>query len=155
MRTSFLVLSLMLAAGVSGAYAQQETTPNRNLAVGKKFVSSDPNTRDWEGGLTDGSWLPARGTTFATNDGDTFPKTVTLDLETVQTLGYVAVGVPSFGSTKTVSVSLSTDGATFSEVGRTTFPEAEEKKQVLDFKPASARYVRLTYLDYYEKKHNY
>jgi hypothetical protein len=74
MKTSFLKLGLLAVAGCTSACAQQADTPNPNLAGGKKFVSSDPNTRNWDRGLTDGSWVPAKGNTYATNDTDLFPK---------------------------------------------------------------------------------
>jgi beta-glucosidase len=159
MKISFLAFGLlathMATSSFSRAQAQQAPTANTNLARGKKFVSSDPNTKKWGTGLTDGSWVPARGSTFATGDTDTFPKSVTVDLEEAKTLGYVAVGAPAFGSTKTVSVSLSADGTNFTEVGRTAFAEAQEQKHIFKFAPVSARYVKLTYLDHHAKRHGY
>ncbi|RYG71699.1 hypothetical protein EON80_04915, partial [bacterium] len=152
MKNQLMALGGLLVA-CSNVNAQQTATPN--LAGGKKYVSSDPNLSNWDRGLTDGSWVPGKGTTFATGSIDTFPKTVTVDLEKAQKLGYVAVGVPAFGSTKTVSVSLSTDDIAFKEVGRNVFTQGEEQKHIFQFPEAEARYVRLTYLDHYPEKKDY
>lgn len=151
MKISYLALGLLLISGCSNVQAQ----PNPNLAQGKKFVSSDPNARKWGEGLTDGSWVAGRGTTYATGNSKTFPKTVTVDLEEAKTLGNIALGVPPFGSTKTVSVSISVDGTDFTEVGRTTFAAAQEKQHLFNFQPVSARFLRVTYLDYYPETHGY
>jgi len=126
-----------------------------NLALNKKWQSSSPNTSNWDPGLTDGSWKAERGKTHATGADKKFPKTVTVDLESPQTLSYVLIGVPPFGSTCTVAVSLSEDGQTFKEVGRYTFRQKQEEKRLFPFDPTSARYVRLTYLDNYPEKVGY
>ncbi len=147
--------ALVLLALVPGANAQQTAAPSPNLAAGKTFVSSDRNYPRWNRGLTDNSWVAECGTTFATGAAASFPKTVTVDLEAPQTLGYVALGVPRFGSTKTIGISLSLDGITFDEVSKVTFREAREEKEIVNFQPVNARYVRLTYLDQYQAKHLY
>ncbi|MFA6287675.1 MAG: GDSL-type esterase/lipase family protein [Opitutaceae bacterium] len=123
-----------------------------NLALNKTYVCSDPNVSQWDAGLTDGSWKAGRGTTFATGMQDTFPKTVTIDLTNPTSIAQVVAGVPAFGSTKTVAVSIGTDGQTFTEVGRYVFSLGKEEKHAFPFTPTEARYVRLTYLDHHDEK---
>ncbi|MDR0903001.1 MAG: SGNH/GDSL hydrolase family protein, partial [Opitutaceae bacterium] len=89
-----------------------------NLALNKKWKSSAPNTQGWDKGLTDGVWVGRQPNVYGTDNKDPFPKTVTVDLETAATLGHIAIGVPDYGSTRTVAVSISKDGENFSEVGR-------------------------------------
>lgn len=124
-----------------------------NLALQKPYTTSAPNQYGYGiGALTDGSW-EANGThTFATDDADTFPKTVTVDLGTPTLLGAVRVGVPPFGSTKTIRVSLSTDGQKFIDVGAYVFSLRREERHLYKFAPTSARFVRLTFPDHYDEE---
>jgi Lysophospholipase L1 and related esterases len=126
-----------------------------NLALDKPWTTSAPNTYGWNRGLTDGSWESRHGATFATNDAATFPKTVTVDLGATMEIGRIVTGVPSFGSTKTVAVSISADGETFRQVGRYVFSLNKAEKRLFNFAPTSARYVRLTYLDHHAERANY
>ncbi|MFA6961892.1 MAG: GDSL-type esterase/lipase family protein [Opitutaceae bacterium] len=126
-----------------------------NLALGKKWQSSAPNTYGWDSGLTDGSWAGANKTTYATNDSSAFPKTVTVDLEAASKIGRIVVGVPGFGSTKTIEVSVSADGAQFTTVGRYGFSLKKEEKHLFAFEMVTARYVRLTYLDHHDEQAGY
>jgi lysophospholipase L1-like esterase len=127
-----------------------------NLAEGCKYVCSDPNTHNWGiGGLTDGSWEADAGHCFATNEADAFPKTATIDLEKAAMVGSVIVGTPQFGSTKTITVSVSADGKTFTEVGTHTFELKKAERFTFKFEPVNARYVRLTYLDHYPDNNGY
>lgn len=158
-------LALALAATTHIAHAQDTAAPAAapaaaappvNLALNKKYVSSDPNLSGWGTGLTDGSWRSERGSTYATGSTSTFPKGVTIDLEAPASIGYVALGVPSFGSTKTVQVWLSKDGQNFIQWGSHLFAQKKEEKFLLAIAPAvSARYVRLTYADRYAEMVNY
>ncbi|MCW3060667.1 MAG: hydrolase [Capsulimonas sp.] len=126
-----------------------------NLAVGKSYTASDPNVYNYGiGALTDGSWVPD-GHTFATGDNAAFPKTVTVDLGSAQKIGTVIIGVPPFGSTKTVRVSVSADGQKFTGVGKATFSLHKEEKHRFSFPGTSARYVRLTYVDHYSEEAGY
>lgn len=122
-----------------------------NFALNKTYVCSDPNVSQWDLGLTDGSWKAGKGTTFATGIQDTFPKTVTIDLTKPAVIAQVVAGVPAFGSTKTVAVSIGTDGQAFTEVGRYAFSLGKEEKHAFPFAPTEARYVRLTYLDHHNE----
>jgi lysophospholipase L1-like esterase len=125
-----------------------------NLALRKTYTSSDPNVYNYgAGALTDGSY--ASDHTFATGDVDQFPKTATIDLGAVSPIAQVRVGVPAFGSTKTVKVSLSADGQNFTEVGIYRFPLATERRHLFTFKPIAARYLRLTYPDHYDENMGY
>ena len=127
-----------------------------NLAEGKHYACSDENKYNWGlAGLTDGSWEAVPQHCFATGDSPTLPKTVTIDLEKAVKIGTVTFGVPHFGSTKTVSVSISADGQAFTEVGSHQFPPRKEERATVAFPAAEARYVRLTYVDRYEEDIQY
>lgn len=127
-----------------------------NLALKKKYETSDPNTHNWGiGGLTDGSWEAGSRTCFATNESPTFPKTATIDLEQPAPVSTVVLGVPPFGSTKTIEVSLSADGTSFTRVGRHEFPQRKEARHTFSFAPQTARYVRLTYPDNHREQVDY
>ncbi|MDQ3812605.1 MAG: GDSL-type esterase/lipase family protein [Armatimonadota bacterium] len=161
MKTLLLSLALLAASPLSLSFA--EPTPPQsapaaapvNLALNKKYVSSDPNKSNWNPGLTDGFWQATRGHTYATGNSSTFPKTVTIDLEAPASIGYVALGVPPFGSTKTITVSLSADDKEFTEVGSYVFSLKKEEKHLFTLAPVTARYVRLTYPDHYEENAGY
>lgn len=126
-----------------------------DLALNKPYTSNATNTYGWADGLTDGSWETVAGHTFATDDSDNFPKTATIDLGQSETLDAVRIGVPGFGSTKTVGISLSTDGQKFTEAGKYVFSLNFEEKHLFRFAPTSARYIRLTYLDHYDESVGY
>ena len=133
----------------SGPYAA------KNLALGKAYTSSDPNAHNYGiGALTDGSWN-TDGQAFATNDGPTFPKTATIDLGKTAMIGQVLLGVPSYGSTETITVAVSTDGKAFKDVGSTVFSQNKSERHLFNFAPVDARYVRLTYPDHYDKEAGY
>lgn len=157
MKPSALVLIALVVTPLSSALAQQTPAPAApvNLALNKKYVSSDPNAGNWGEGLTDGSWDTQRTKTFATGNTSTFPKTVTVDLETPLSIGYIGIGVPPFGSTKTVAVEVSADNAAFTELGRYVFSQKKEEKHLFTFDAVTARYVRLKYLDTYPEQVNF
>jgi len=120
-----------------------------NLALGMPVVASDKNIWGWDTGLVDGSWDAGAPTTWASGVTDSFPKTATIDLMKPATISLIAFGVPPFGSTKTISASVSLDGNTFTDVGSYVFSLRKEEKHVLTFPPVSARFVRLTYPDHF------
>jgi hypothetical protein len=127
-----------------------------NLALNKKWTSSDPNPSPaWDKGLTDGIWTGRSPQVYATGPSGTFPKTVTIDLEKVSTLGHVLIGVPDYGSTKTVAVSISENDRDFTEMGRYDFTLKKAEKRLFNFKPAPARYVRLTYVENHKEQAGY
>lgn len=127
-----------------------------NLALKCKYEASDPNKYNWGiGGLTDGSWAGKSPNCFATGDSATFPKDVTVDLGNTFKISQVDFGVPAFGSTKTVKVSISKDNKTFTDVGSYQFSQNKEEKTTIKFTPAEARYVRLTYADRYDQSVGY
>ncbi|PQV63329.1 Lysophospholipase L1 [Abditibacterium utsteinense] len=127
-----------------------------NLALHKPYSSTDPNVYGYgTGGLTDGSWSGEQPHTFASGELSTFPKATTIDLGAATSVSQVQIGVPAFGSTKTIRVSLSADGENFTEVGSHVFPLAVERRHRFIFKPVSARYVRLSYPDHYEENAGY
>ena len=122
-----------------------------NLAHGCTWESSDKNTYGWDTGLTDGSYEEYPPHCYATSNTEQFPKHVTIDLKQAKAINLVRVGVPNVGSTKTVAVSISTDGKTFREVGRHVFTLAKTERAGISFPDAQARYLRLTYLDHHDK----
>jgi sialate O-acetylesterase len=122
-----------------------------NLAKGCSWESSDKNNYGWDTGLTDGSYEEYPPNCYATSNSDKFPKHVTIDLKQAKPINHVRVGVPNVGSTKTVAISVSTDGKTFREVGRHVFTLAKSERTALSFPEAEARYLRLTYVDHHEK----
>lgn len=126
-----------------------------NLLLNKTWNSSAPNTYGWNSGLTDGSWDEAVKTTFATDDKSTFPKTVTVDLDGQTILNRIAIGVPAFGSTKTVEVAISADGVNFTTVGSYQFSLRHTEKRLFTFAPVMARKVRITYVDHHTETVNY
>lgn len=127
-----------------------------NLALGKPYQSSDPNVYNYgTGGLTDGSWSGEQPHTFASGEKDAFPKTTTIDLGQVSRVSHVLLGVPSFGSTKTVNVSVSSDGQNFTEEGSYVFSSRKEERHVYAFPATPARYIRLTFPDHYAQEFGY
>jgi lysophospholipase L1-like esterase len=137
------------AAPRPGTTVRLTPTPGgENLALGRKYESSDRNGRGWgEGGLTDGSWEADARHCFATGSAEDLPKTVTVDLEKAQRIGFVRLGVPPFGSTRTVRVSVSQRGKDFQDVGSVEFAQGSAQRRTVAFAPVSARWVRLTYTD--------
>ena len=124
-----------------------------NLALGKKYVTDNPNTYGYGiGALTDGSWVADGQHTFASDDKPAFPKSVTIDLEQPSSVGAVVVGVPPFGSTRTITVSLSADGQKYQDVGSHVFTQHNEERHQYRFPPVTARYIRLTYPDHYAEE---
>ncbi|RYX85956.1 hypothetical protein EON83_04155 [bacterium] len=127
-----------------------------NLALHKTYESSDPNVYNYGyGGLTDGSWEKGSTQIFATGDKDTFPKQATIDLGQPTPISHVLLGVPPFGSTKTVKVSISSDNQNFTEVGSYVFTPKKEESHVYAFALTPARYVRVTYPDHYPQEFGY
>ncbi len=127
-----------------------------NVALHCPYVCSDPNTHGWDKpGLTDGVNAYSNLNCFATNDGAAFPKTVTVDLGKPRSIQTVAVSVPPYGSTKTVEISLSADNAAFTPFGKKVFEQKKAERALIDGAKTTARYLRLTYADYYPEKVNY
>jgi sialate O-acetylesterase len=120
-----------------------------NFARGCTWESSDQNNYGWNTGLTDGSWASFAPNCYATSNTDKFPKHVTIDLKQPRTLNLIRVGAPEIGSTKTVAVSISSDGKTFREVGKHVFTLGKAERAAVNFPDAEARYIRLTYLDHH------
>lgn len=132
------------------------TLTGENLALRKTYTVSDPNGYSWGiGGLTDGSWEIGSRNTFATGDKEPLAKDATIDLGEVKTIGAVRLGTPNFGGTKTIAISVSTDGQTFKEVGTHVFAPAQAERYTYLFAPTAARYVRLSYPDRYEDSPGY
>ncbi len=121
-----------------------------NFALGCTWESSDKNTFGWDTGLTDGSWASFAPACFATSNTNRFPKQVTIDLKQPRTLNLIRFGAPEIGSTKTVSVSVSTENTTFREVGQHAFTLGKAERASVPFPDAEARYIRVTYLDHHE-----
>ncbi len=138
-----------MVAATTGVEVRLTRAPGgENLARGKPYVSSDANRFGWgTGGLTDGSWEGSAAHCFATGDDPKLPKSVTVDLGSVRKLASARLGVPSFGSTRTVVLSTSKDGKTYVDVGRHEFPQRKAERWTRSFTPVHARFVRLAYVD--------
>ncbi len=133
-------------------------TSNRvNLALGASYVTTDTNQFNWgaAGQLTDGKWSEDKNSCFATNNTPQFPKMVTVDLKATHPIQLIRFGVPAFGSTKTVSVSVSDDGKDFKTVGQHLFSQEKTEIANIPLKDTTARYIRLTYLDFHSKRVQY
>jgi hypothetical protein len=146
-------------AAPAAAAAQPNSKPDLprilNLALGCPYECDDPVPNNWRFGLTDGLWAMRRAATFSTNNTKKFPKNVTIDLRSSARLAHIQVGVPDFGSTKTIAVSVSYDGRQFTEVGRHDFPLGKAEARLFEFAPVLARQVRLTYLENYAEKNRF
>lgn len=127
----------------------------RNLAGHRPFISSDPNSHGWNSGLTDGNWFGAAGTCFATGETPGFPKNVTVDLGREREIQAVRFGVPGFGATRTVAISVSGNGQDFQEVGRHEFAPKTEARAELSFDKRPVRFVRATFVDHHERQDGY
>jgi sialate O-acetylesterase len=127
----------------------------RNVAFQKPFTSSDPNKGGWNAGLTDGNWEGGAGSCFATGEAPAFPKHVTLDLGRSRDIQAVRLGVPDFGATKTVVISVSPDGKEFQEVGKHEFAGKTRAATELRFEKRPVRFVRATFPDHHEKQDQY
>ena len=124
----------------------------QNFARDCPWVSSDKNIWGWDTGLTDGSWAFRAPHCFASSNTDQFPKHVTIDLKQLRTLNLVRLGTPDIGSTKTVAISISTDGKTFREVGKHVFALGKAEQAAVTFPDSEARHLKLTYLDHHAQE---
>jgi len=130
-----------------------DPTVDRLVSRNKSYSCSDPNIKGWSTGLTDGSWSEHTNNCFATNDDNNFPKSVTIDLKKIQPVTSVKFGLPPFGSTKTINISLSRNGKDFSEIGHHSFPLKQTYRSHLLRCPATpARFVKFTFPDCYQKE---
>jgi len=127
----------------------------RNLAHQRPFTSSDPNKSGWNAGLTDGNWSGAVGSCFATGASSAFPKHVTVDLGRAREVQAARFGVPEFGATRTVVLSLSDDGKQFHEIGRHEFAGKTKAATELRWDKRPARFIRATFPDHHGKLDQY
>lgn len=149
--TKFAIHNLMNKEGLQATsfHTHWPVDPDlgENYARNCTWQSSDKNTYGWDAGLTDGNWGSFAPNCYATSNTDQFPKHVTIDLKQARKINLVVVGAPEIGSTKTIAVSVSTDGQNFREVGKYAFPLAKADRGYMSFPDAEAKYVRVTYLD--------
>ncbi len=136
-----------LPAAAFNTHWPSDPTLGRKVSGGKPILSSHPNSHGWDGGLTDGVWGSSSPGCYATDESETFPKFVTVDLGKAQTIHLINYGTPDIGATKTVAISISEDGKTFSEVGRDEFPAKTAFGATDRFEPTKARFVRATFID--------
>ena len=144
-----------LPAGAFHTHWPDEPGMGRNVARQRPFTSSDPNRSGWNAGLTDGNWFGGAGTCFATGNSEKFPKHVTIDLGRVREVQATRFGVPGFGATKTVVISLSENGKDFQEVGRQEFAGKTETRKEIRFDKRRARFVRATFPDHHGQQDQY
>jgi sialate O-acetylesterase len=130
-----------------------ELPAGENIAFEKPVTTDHPNPFSWkEEHLTDGNWSPVSKFCFATDSSESFPKNVVVDLGTTSRIHAVRLGTPNVGSTKTVAISTSNDGNLYTEVGRVLFKQGFCDIRTVEFNPINARYVKLTFLNQYDKK---
>ena len=158
-RTIYPTLSALLGgmpelppeARPTGPQAEQAVVAagaSANLALHKSYAETSYNTHGYAKGLTDGvKDSDAKNPVYATAADDTYPKLTTIDLGAVVSVGRVLVHNSCDGSTKTVAVSVSTDGTEFAEVGRHQFVKQDGAVFECSFAPRPARYVRLSFVD--------
>ena len=144
-----------LPAAAFNTHWPSDPTLGHKVSGGKPHLSSNPNTHGWTGGLTDGVWGNDSANCYATDENPAFPKFVTVDLGTSQNIHVVSYGTPSIGATKTVAISISEDGQTFTEVGRTSFPPKAATRAEARFEPKKARFVRATFIDNHPPQDTY
>jgi len=149
-----LVNSADLPASAFHTHWPHDPELGRNVALGKPHTSSDPNTSNWNSGLTDGSWEGGAGQCFATGAAP-LPKHATIDLLCTKNIHAVRVGAPAYGSTKKITVSVSANGDAFEEVGSYEFKAKTEDKTILRFDKRPARHVRITFVEQYPKQDNH
>jgi hypothetical protein len=137
------------AQPIVGATIRLSRAPaGENLALGKRYECSDPNTYGWgAGGLTDGDWTGDNRHCFATGADPGLPKSVTVDLEKAARISAVRLGVPPFGSTRTVRIAVSQKGTEWRPVGAVEFAQRAAERRLVTFSPVTARYVRLVFED--------
>lgn len=128
-----------------------------NYALRASYTCSNPNKHGFgaSGQLTDGSWVADGAHCFASNDDNTFPKEVVVDLREPCVLREVKFGVPPFGSTRTVIVSASEDGKSYVEIGRHEFAQSKAETAILKANQVKSRYLKLVYPDHHEARVQY
>ncbi|MEO5714532.1 MAG: sialate O-acetylesterase [Luteolibacter sp.] len=144
-----------LPAAAFNTHWPSDPTLGRKVSGGKPILSSHPNSHGWDGGLTDGVWSNSAPGCYATDESEAFPKFVTVDLGKAQTIHLVNYGTPDIGATKTVAISISEDGNTFTEVGRHSFPPKTAEGAMARFEPVKARFVRATFIDQHPAQDEY
>ncbi len=88
---------------------------------------------------------------MASGDTNTFPKTVVIDLAKTPVIDVVVIGVPPFGSTKTIDVSVSVDGTTYTDIGNCVLTLGKEERHAFKFSGVKTRSIKLTYPDCYDQ----
>lgn len=145
-----LISKEKLPAAAFNTHWPSDPTLGKIISTGKPIESSHPNPNGWNGGLTDGTWGKDAGTCYATSNDPHFPKTVTIDLGSEQSIGAVRYGIPPIGAQKTIAISLSSDGKEFAEIGSKSFEPKSDVKAVIRVPAKTARYVRATFVDHHE-----
>ncbi|PAW60557.1 MAG: hypothetical protein B9S37_08660 [Verrucomicrobiia bacterium Tous-C3TDCM] len=143
-----------LPAGAFHTHWPEDPTIGKNLSAGKPFISSHENQHGWNTGVTDGVYGDAAPQAYATSEAADFPKHLTVDLGSEETVALVRFGVPKVGSTKTIAISLSTDGKTFQEIGRSDFAAATQARRDMRVSAQKARYIRATFVGNHEKQYD-
>jgi hypothetical protein len=149
------MIRAVAAEGTPPAISVTPSPSGRNVALGAAYECSDPNEWGWSGGLTDGSWEGVAGRCFATGRSAILPKSVTIDLGGVRSLRLVRLGVPPFGSTRTVEVSLGESRTEFRSAGSALFRQGAAQRRTLGFEPRKARYIRITFPDRHDEPAGY
>ncbi|MBK1882981.1 hypothetical protein JIN85_11180 [Luteolibacter pohnpeiensis] len=135
-----------LPAGAFNTHWPVDPTLGTNLLKGKPHQSSNRNQWGWDGGLTDGVWGDHSPSAYATDNSKDFPKSVTLDMGSVEAVQTVVFGTPAVGSTKTVAISVSKDGKEFTEVGQHDFSPHKAERAEIRFEPKDIQFIRASFI---------
>lgn len=148
-----LINAAALPAAAFHTHWPADPTVGKLVSRNKPYYCDAPNINGWSSGLTDGSWKSHTNHCFATNDAEQFPKSVTIDLEELHPVTAIKFGLPPFGSTKTIQVSLSRDGKKFNSIGQHSFPlKSNRRSHLMRCEATPARYVKFTFTENHSKE---
>jgi sialate O-acetylesterase len=124
------------------------------IAVGKSWICipAFPNHQKniWAG-LTDGDTRDGGSTAWASADGMTFPKNVTIDLEDKYDLSSIKIHNSKTGGTKDLEVWVSQNNIDFTFVGEHQFKEHSDEVWGLIASRTEGRYVKIIFLSAHER----
>ena len=122
-----------------------------NLAFQKSFTQSNPNTNPR--GLTDGYYNDMPPFSYRTDIKPVFPKTATIDLQTITDINTLRIIPAKIGATKKISFSTSQDGKVFTSAAKITVPQTNSQNPItLHIKQVKARFVKISFEDHYFDK---
>jgi predicted phosphodiesterase len=128
-----------------------QTPLKENLAFKKSFTQSNPNANS--NGLTDGYYNDISPFSYRTDIKPVFPKTATIDLQTITEINTLRIIPAKTGATKTISFSTSQDGKSFTSAAKVTVPKTNSQNPItLHIKEVKARFVKISFDDHHPDK---